>query len=181
MTNSEVTRKLDRLKETFAAGKYWNHTTEENDPSSVTDTACTHHDNCDLYGGCKCNSFGSAIQCHGFAKYMAYRVFGSYPAVTTKYSTPSNGVNLGSGWKIYTSGYLSAITLEPGDIIRLGSHTAIVHSVDNGNVTVGEVLGGEDCLIAWGGFNDGSYTTASEILDDAKYVVKAPKTEISDV
>lgn len=181
MTNSEVTRKLDRLKETFAAGKYWNHTTEENDPSSVTNSPCNHHGTCDFYGHCACNNFDSAIQCHGFAKYMAKRVFNTYPSVTTSYNTESDGVDLGSGWKIYTSDHFSTITLEPGDIIRTNTHTAIVHSVDNGNVTVGEVLGSLNCKIAWGGFNNGSYTTVSEILNIANYVVKAPKNEISDV
>lgn len=47
MTNAEVKAKLDELKLTFAAGKFWNHSPgTENDPASVTDSACTHHDHC---------------------------------------------------------------------------------------------------------------------------------------
>lgn len=79
MTDLEVKQRLDVLKTTFAPGKYWNHDpAQTNDPSSVRDIPCQHHDStlstCDFFGGCGCNSFYNSIQCAGFALYMAYRV-----------------------------------------------------------------------------------------------------------
>lgn len=189
MTNAEVKAKLDELKLTFAAGKFWNHSpSAENDPASVTNSACTHHDDCNYDGSCGCNSFDGAIQCHGFAKYMAYRVFGHYPSVSGSYSTQYNGRDMGNGWKLYTSNYLSELSLEPGDLIRTSTHTAIVYSVNNGNVTVGEVWGNpsnasNNCKIAWGRFNgtsSDSHSTESYIKSIAAYIVKAPKDSGGD-
>ncbi len=189
MTNDEVKAKLNELKLTFADGKFWNHSpSDENDPASVTEKACNHHDACYYNGSCGCNSFSGAIQCHGFAKYMAYCTFGHYPDVRGAYTTQYNGEDMGNGWKLYTSNYVSGLSLEPGDLVRTSGHTAIVYSVSNGNVTVGEVWGNpsdpkKNCKIAWGRFNGtsyDSYSTESYIKSIAAYIVKAPKDDGGD-
>lgn len=185
MTNAAVTAKLDELKETFAQGKFWNHDpNQSNDPASVTNSPCSHHStvNCGLHvttGTCGCNSFGGGIQCYGFAFYMAYRVFGHYPDLGVWTST--NGGSCKNGWRGYGAGYLSGLTLEPGDIIRKDGHSAIVHTVVGDTVQVAEVWGNPqnanyNCMIAWGYFNSNSANTASVILSTAEYIMKAPKT-----
>lgn len=185
MTNSEVTKKLDELKLTFPAGKFWNHDpSQQNNPDSVTDAACTHHvanlATCDSSSGsCGCNFFGRGIQCHGFALYLAYKVFGTYPNVGGSPSS-SNGTDIGNGWKLYTGTYCSGLTLEPGDVIRKNGHSAIVWTVDGSTVKVGEVWGNpsnaaNNCKIAWGYFNSSSSNTASVLLTNPTFVAKAPK------
>lgn len=56
-----------------------------------------------------------------------------------------------------------------------GQHYAIVHEVnDNGYITFGEVLGGLNCLIFWGGFEGSSSPTyIDNIKSIATYIVKA--------
>lgn len=185
MTNAEVMAKLDELKAIFEHGKFWNHNpNQSNDPASVTNSPCSHHStvNCELHvttGACGCNSFGGGIQCYGFAFYMAYRVFGHYPDLSVWTST--NGGSCKNGWRGYGAGYLSGLTLEPGDVIRKDDHSAIVHTVVGDAVQVAEVWGNPEdsnynCMIAWGYFNSNSANTASVILSTADYIMKAPKT-----
>lgn len=162
MTNQEVKTNLEELQQTFATGKFWNHTPgTANDPESVTNTACTHHTStlstCNASdGSCGCNYFGQGIQCHGFALYMAKKVFGTYPDVSTNPGS-SNGSDIGNGWKLYTGSYCSNLTLEPGDVIRKSGHSAIIWSVDGNTVKVGEVWGNpsnasNSCKIFFGVF-----------------------------
>lgn len=181
MTNLDVTNIMNGLKEIFAPGLYWNHDpSQPNDPESVRDVACSHHStvNCDDYtqtGACGCNSYGGGSQCFGFALYMAKKVFGVAPVIMV--ANPGNGYDFGGGWRAYSGTYKSGLTLEPGDVVRTQTHSAIIHTVSGENVQVAEVLGSYNCRIAWGGFNDNSETvsTASEILAAAEYVIKAPK------
>ncbi len=186
MTDLEVKQRLDVLKTTFAPGKYWNHDpAQTNDPSSVRDIPCQHHDStlstCDFFGGCGCNSFYNSIQCAGFALYMAYRVFGHYPSIRMSQGV-SNGAMDSNGWTYYTNGNFSSIDLSPGDIVYLKTvynetHYAIIHYIDSvGNVYFGEALGSKDCEIAWGFFNGGSqYKTVAQIKSIATCIMKAPK------
>ena len=180
MTNAQVTAKLTELKNTFCQNLYWNHDpSQTNDPSSVRSIPCnhTHPDGCSTSGSCGCNSYANSIQCHGFAQYMAYRVFGSSPAVSTNPSS-SNGGSLGNGWKLYTGDYCRNLTLEPGDIIRDPSHTAIVWKNESGVISVGEVWGSYGCKINWGSFNSSyatNVTSQQTLLSIATYIVKAPK------
>lgn len=186
MTNQEVKTKLEELQVTFATGKFWNHTPgTPNNPDSVTNTACTHHipgtlSTCDsATGSCGCNFFGRGIQCHGFALYMAKKVFDTYPDVNSSPSS-ANGRDLGNGWKLYTGTYCSNLTLEPGDVIRKDGHTAIIWSVNGETVKVGEVWGdpgnaANNCKISWGYFNSSSAYTASVLLNNPTFVAKAPK------
>lgn len=111
---------------------------------------------------------------------MASLVFGTYPNVTTSPAS-ANGTDVGGGWGLYTGDKCRLLTLEPGDFIRKDGHSAIVHTVDNATIKVGEVWGNPsnpayNCKISWGYFNGNSTNSASQILQTASYIVKAPKT-----
>ena len=110
---------------------------------------------------------------------MAKKVFGTYPDVGGNPSS-SNGSDIGNGLKLYTGSYCSNLTLEPGDVIRKGGHSAIIWSVDGNIVKVGEVWGNpskasNNCKISWGYFNASSGNTASTLLNNPTFVAKAPK------
>ena len=174
---------MNDLQALFPAGKYWNHPNLPNDPSSVTETACNHHPNCNTSNGsCGCNYFGNGIQCFGFAKYMAYRVFGTFPDTRNWDKKSGDGRNCGGGWEIYHGDYLDdAFPLEPGDLIRTETHSALVHTVsdaesaDNRIVTTAEVYGSLNCKIGWGKFNNNVGVSEADIRAIASYIVKAPK------
>ena len=167
----DVTSKLTQLKSTYQAGLYWNHAPgSANNPASVRNAGCTHHDNCNSStGSCGCNFFGRGIQCHGFALYMANLVYGSYPNVSTNKSDYYNGQNVNGNWKLYKQNCVSKLL--PGDVIRCNYHTAIVWSVSGTKVQVAEAWGGRDCKISWGGFNY-SITNMSELISNLIYVVR---------
>ena len=171
MTNAELTAKLTTLKNTYPAGTYWNHKSGTTaNLAVVSNTPCGTN-------GYVCNSFAGGSQCFAFAYYMANLVFGCYPQVSAM-PAASNGVNY-NGWKLYTSGYCSGLTIEPGDIIRTGAsntgHSAIVWKVSGETVTVAEVWGSVGCKIAWGNFNGSSANTATYLKNNATYILKAPK------
>ncbi len=189
MTNQQVVNALDNLKLEFPHKKFWNHDPSleydqdnPDHPKIITSSPCTHHHTtgCSNYGTCGCNSFYNGIQCFGFALYMAYRVFGHYPRVR-EYDS-QNGGSCGNGWIIYYNAYIpSDLTLEPGDVIRMSGHSAIVHTVNGDEVKVAEVWGNPEnenltCQIRWGYWEGHSTITASYILANATYIVKAPKT-----
>lgn len=187
MTDLEVTNKLTELKSYFANGKYWVHNKQyENDVMSVKDVEEKHdYSSCPITGKCGCNFFGDAIQCHGFAKYLANLVFGSYPDVHN-FETASNGRDVTNGWKVYTNGYFSNIRLAPGDILRSTSgHSIIVWAVNGETVRVAEALGSWGSKIHWGYYTvskDTYLKTQTELKANARYIVKAPKsTTISKV
>ncbi len=187
MTDLEVTQKLNELRGIFASGKYWNHDpAQTNDPSSVRDIACDHssHNHSKFDGDCGCNSFNGSIQCAGFAYYMAYRVFGTYPKSGAQ-NANYNGYTDSNGWVYYSKENAAGISLAPGDIIRKNNHSAIVHTVNRNSstgsavVTFAEVWGGDlyNCKINWGSFNDrvtdeSALTAAGSGLE---YIIKAPK------
>lgn len=193
MTDFDASQRLSELRSIFSDGRYWNHDPSvENDPASVRDIACSHHPvnsycNVNDFGACGCNCFDGKIQCAGFAYYMAYRVFGTYPTASTKYAN-YNGYTDNNGWIYYTNENAAGISLAPGDIIRKNGHSAIVHTVTRNSetgsatVNVAEVWGGINCEINWGSFNDGvingvtnesSLTAAGSGLE---YIIKAPKS-----
>lgn len=172
---ADPTTWMNKLKETFATGKYWNHTSSATAwHTSVTSNPCAHHAaGCAFNGSCGCNSYGSAIQCHGFGKFMASRVYASSPNIQTK--VYANGTSVGNNWTVYTAAGVN-YTLKPGDVIRdsKNEHTAIVWKVTGNTVEVAEVLGGLGCEIHWGGFNKNDankdmYTLTHNLLYVARY------------
>ncbi len=113
----------------------------------LTGNACTYTGTHDNAHGCTSNVFGGGAQCHGFAKYFAYYLFGSYP---TKAS--GTGITAGykddSNWTYYKKslGTGECPELQPGDFIRYynvgASHSAIVYSVSGNTITVIQGNGG---------------------------------------
>lgn len=188
MTDLEVTQKLSELRGTFADGKYWNHDpAQENDPSSVREIACDHsyHNHSKFDGDCGCNSFNGSIQCAGFAYYLAYRVFGTYPESGAQKAN-YNGYTDSNGWVYYSMENAAGISLAPGDIIRKDGHSAIVYTVNRDSssgrniVKVAQVYGGVKCKIAWDKFYATTFTTDYEDELTAagynlEYIIKAPK------
>lgn len=179
MTNAEVKAKMEELRETFAHGKYWNHDPSQTSYSlnAVREEACNHA----IYGTAGCNFYPygttSYGQCYAFALYMAERIFGAAPTIHTYY--PGNGQDFGNGWRAYSGSFMSGLTLEPGDVIRVGpndntGHSAIVYDVTDGEVTVAEVWGSIGCQIAWGPFNNGAIPDEETLLEVAAYIIKAP-------
>lgn len=196
--NRKITERMDDLKLSFGNGKFWSRNYNiPNDPSKVSDTEPTHvvevnakgeeykpHYTSD--GSCGCNCFNSAIQCHGFALYMAYRIFGTRLYISDDYAGETNKVIENSGgWVVHTRGNLDGISLEPGDIIRsqdptYGWHTGIVWKLDGNVVYFAEVWGSQSSKIAWGGWNGRDVSDTETKVDALKsralYIVKSPKT-----
>ncbi|MBS6722063.1 MAG: leucine-rich repeat protein [Clostridiales bacterium] len=129
---------LTQLKAKFPHGKYWNHSgSSVNNPDGYTNTPCTHHGNCskndtDYSGWCGCNSFGSAIQCMGFANKLAYDAYGSLPSSWSR-------TNLDN--------------LKAGDVIRYknntNKHSIFVTAVNGNTVTYGDCNSDGHCGIRW--------------------------------
>lgn len=126
---------LADLQAKFPAGKYWNHAgSSTNNPDGYTSTPCTHHGNCSKYGyngWCGCNSFGSSIQCFGFANKLAYDAYGS----------------------LYTSWSTTSLSnLKAGDVIRYknNGHSIFVTGVSGDTITYGDCNSDGHCKIRWG-------------------------------
>ena len=126
---------LADLQAKFPAGKYWNHAgSSTNNPDGYTSTPCTHHGNCSKYGyngWCGCNSFGSSIQCFGFANKLAYDAYGS----------------------LYTSWSTTSLSnLKAGDVIRYknNGHSIFVTGVLGDTITYGDCNSDGHCKIRWG-------------------------------
>ena len=96
--------------------------------------------------GCTSNIFGGGAQCHGFAKYLCYIIYGSYPIYA--YSDEVGNYYLNDReWNYYSAENDNNYPgLQPGDLIRYyydtdgngstNKHTAIVYSVDSNGITV---------------------------------------------
>ena len=125
---------LADLQAKFPAGKYWNHAGYSyNRPDNYTSTPCTHHGNCSrngYNGWCGCNSFGSSIQCFGFANKLAYAAYGS----------------------LYTSWSRTTLSnLKAGDVIRYKNdgHSIFVTGVNGNTITYGDCNSDGHCKIRW--------------------------------
>jgi len=123
---------LQQLKDKFPQDAYWNG----GNVDSYTWTPCASHSNCDYYGGCNCNSFSNAIQCHGFALKLGYDAFGTNPRNWSRAGAPYSYID----------------SLKPGDIVTSDSpyHTFFVIGVTSSSVTIGECNYGGRCRINWG-------------------------------
>lgn len=125
---------LTQLKQKFPSGKYWNHAGKStNSPDGYTSIPCTHHGNCSkngYSGWCGCNSFGSSIQCFGFANKLAYDAYGSF----------------------YTSwGRTNLNNLKAGDVIRYKNdgHSIFVTGISGDTITYGDCNSDGHCIIRW--------------------------------
>lgn len=140
-TDSSLPRMtLQRLKEKFPAGSYWNHPDgTNNNPDGVTDTPCEHHGSCgyNYDGSCGCNSFDRAIQCMGFSRKLAYDVFGTYASRWTR---------------VYADDFSGNI--KAGDIARLtmsssSGHSVFITAVTGDTITYADANYDQGCGIRW--------------------------------
>ncbi len=114
---------------------------------------------------------GSLYECAGFASFIGWKLTGSIP----KTGNINSSSGLGSGWKAYTVAQITnSGGVQPGDIIRTGSHSAVVYSVtSNGSFTVAECWGGTKNRIAIGhGFNGKGESTVLSSISGVKYVLR---------
>lgn len=144
---------LDQLKAKYPHGSYWNHyvnsTSEAADylkqvnnesfSGKLSNTVCASHTNSSLsyyVGKYDCNYFDGGIQCCGFARKLAYEVYGTRASKWGK----SN-------------------TVKPGDVVHFKSsvtdstygHWVFVYAVSGSKITVGECnIGSNRCQIRWG-------------------------------
>ena len=141
---------LEELKAKFPEGKYWNHALNgTNNPDTYTNTPCpSNHAYVDT-----CMHFANASQCCGFAKKIAYDVFGSYPP----------------NWTIGNINNVKA-----GDVIHYSTSSSWGHWVmvinRNGNtLTFGECNYDNHCGISWS-----RTSTISQIASKTPTVYVAP-------
>ena len=181
MKNNEVKNFIGSYKSLYDR-RFWNKGLIESQLSEsewgVTDTKCSN-------GVCTSNVFGGARQCYGYSLFIAYLISGEKLS-SAEIESAGDGKVISNGWTVCKNN-LSSLTLEPGDIIRTGTsnidgHSAVVWEVfNNGTFTVTECWGGEryGCELYWGHFNgdsNASQNYVSQILQDARYIIKAPKT-----
>ena len=145
---------LQQLQDRFPDGKYWNHLVKnqsqtgdalfgKNDSfaDSVTDFPChTHKTGAVIYNGWyDCNNFDGGLQCCGFARRLAYLVYGN------------------SDWVHGSKSSGSLRSLKPGDVICYrdadtygNDHYVMVTDVNGDYITVGEANAYGNCKISWG-------------------------------
>lgn len=216
---SEITAHMDLLKDIFPAGKYWNGgksfrqmqaSAKSGDFSfsamGVTDRGCQYRyrDGCSCHGYV-CTSNGNVDengngkidqnekdigrQCWGFANFVGYLLFPNYGIPT----------NCTKGWTKITGSNAKSVTLEPGDIVRMGGHSGIVWKVDGDTVYLAQVFGNhqtgfdkygnpqknhgkyEGCYIYWGKWNNNNdYLTNKKLVNavasdsDNNFILKHP-------
>ncbi len=165
-----IEMRLERLKEEFPDGMYWNHyvssskesldsvleVRDESFADTVTSHPCTDHKSETGTGSYVCNYFDEGYQCHGFAARLFYRIFGVRQSTLQEVDRRRYEV-------------------KPGDLVRLrnNTHSGIVLSVSGLRFTVAECniteIGGVPaCEISWG---------RSCSLTDITYFVHAPNYE----
>ena len=157
---SAATMTLGQLKAKFPHNKYWNHRAESshyaaacttcNNPDGWTNYPCQHHDQSAVpVGDYDCNNFnkyGNSWQCAGFARKLAYDVYG----------------NSCLSWTQVTSKDTAVSVVKPGDVIHYTGngadatygHWIMVIGVSGSTITIGECNWGlkdsDRCRINWG-------------------------------
>lgn len=156
LSASEITEKMNQLKNSYPSDKYWNHKAGDSyDGYYVTNTRCG-------VNGYTCNELYGGKQCYAFARHIAYLLFGSYPQNVSMFS---DGYVDSNGWTCVRDP--SKVTLEPGDYVRGDGHSGIVWYVSGENVYVAQCFGGKKsgCKLNWGTFwGESESKTLSEIL-----------------
>jgi hypothetical protein len=181
MINSEVENLIGSYSASYNR-KFWNKGLQESQLSDsewgITSKKCSAVN-------CTSNVFGGAEQCYGYSLFIAYLISGEKLS-SAQIESAGDGQVIANGWTVCKNN-LTSLTLEPGDIIRTGTssvsgHSAVVWEVfDNGTFKVTECWGSASygCELYWGYFNGGSdenQKNVSQILQDARYIIKAPKT-----
>ncbi len=120
--------------------------------TGTTNKPCSSHakDENGKYPYCTSNEFGRAWQCNGFARYMAYAVFG----VDFSTSAP---------WTYYRGSNAQNVSFEPGDIIYFwpntigtDAHWIMVWYTDGDDLYIIDANHGGNCKIFMGKYTQGS-------------------------
>ena len=88
-------------------------------------------------------------QCVGFARNLANIIFGCFPNTSVQYV---NDGTINNGWKAIKN--ISSV--QPGDIIHVYNHAAMVWYLDGDTVYVAEAWGNQNSKIKYGYFNGSS-------------------------
>lgn len=172
------------LQRKFPNGAYWNHVVRSghrysnyndvggcNNPDGYTWTPCNTHNGNVGVGGHDCNTFGSGMQCNGFARKLSYDLYGSMH--------PSWG-----------RGNIS--TAKRGDVIHYYGagadytygHWAMIIGKSGSVITLGECNAGGNCKIVWGRTIDTNRMSSYVIYSapwEATYDSDSQKPNIGDV
>lgn len=141
---------IEDMKNKFPHDAYWNHVVKEghgysnyqdygscNNPDGYTWTPCDTHNGNVGVGGHDCNSFKNSMQCCGFAKKLAYDLYGS---THTSWGTTSLG-NAKVGDVIHYKGGGADVTW---------GHWAMIIGINGNTLTFGECNVDINCRISWG-------------------------------
>lgn len=141
---------IQDMKNKFPNGAYWNHVVKSghrysnyqdqgscNNPDGYTWTPCDTHKGNVGVGGHDCNSFQNAMQCCGFAKKLAYDLYGSTHV----------------SW-----GTTTLANAKIGDVMHYkgagadatNGHWVMIIGKNGNTLTFGECNVGSNCKISWG-------------------------------
>ena len=185
-SQSEIRAKIEQIKNQIN-GKYWNggktesdlrtHINSQDYAYGTTNSACsgdrTAHNTDGT--GCTSNTFKGGTQCNGFARYMAYAVFGvDYNSTNDTWTVlrgdAANGVSLMSGDLLY---------FFPTSQVSGGTHWAMVWYIDGNNIYLADANHGSNCKIFFG-----QSFTVSAVLNEAvagKISIVKPKCNMAAV
>ena len=114
---------------------------------------------------------GGYYECAGFANFIGLKLTGVLP----KTGSVSSSSGCGSGWTAYSVSQIKSMGgVRPGDIIRNGSHSAVIYSVSGSSFTVAECWGGRSNKIRIGGGFNGSAKTL-DAISGIKYILRYGK------
>ncbi len=186
LSNREITDMLTAYKNLYD-GKYWNKGLKQSQLSEsnwgVTGTGCPK-DNPGSCDNCTSNKF-LGIQCHGFAKFLEYVLFGDFPNISGDYTFSEKTKPSYENWEVKDPG---TATPQPGDFVRVAYgryvHSFVIWSVadDHDTVQVAECLGSLGCYLHWGNMNlDRNYASFNQMKRDGiiRYIVR-PKVKKAD-
>ena len=184
-SSEEIQNKIDDYYDVVTSNRtktvYWNkgqnetqlksYASQHDFAESVTENACITHGTTHKRGmGCYSNTFSSSSQCHGFARYMCYILYGTAPNYAPGYTAIAKAGTSNDGWTTYAKG-AQFPTIQAGDFLRCSGHSAIVYSVSaNGQIKVidcnhfgsGKNPSGACGIYIWNAWNVSDFKAAYE-------------------
>lgn len=160
-TAQDITEKISSMQSTYDQ-KYWNRGVSAwnslCDPGqSLSNSKCG--------GKCTSNNYRGSTQCAGFAGWIGDYIFGQ--------GSPY------SKWEKYVNGNTSNLCIEPGDIVRMNGHSAMVWKIENINgieyAKFIQAYGDSGCKIDFNYFNRNKKISSLQyIRKNCKHIYKHP-------
>ena len=148
MTEDDYAKKISKLKSTYRQNEYWNkyNSKDYSQTGLIKCPDCVKNGfgTCDQYCDDLCGQFSGAGQCCGYAKKMAYLVFGSTPGKDNKKD---------SKWKTITNKTtLKTYKFRAGDYVRTngGGHSVFIYAVDSKYIYYTDCNWIGHCKVDWG-------------------------------